>query len=355
MANQNLKTALLWEESEGNAVKCTLCPLYCNIKEGTDGICRVRINQNGSLYTLSWGRANGYAIDPIEKKPLFHFKPGTKVLSFGTPGCNFSCLNCQNSHLSQWMKNYGNESLPDNIITPEMLVDSAIKTKSDGIAYTYSEPTIFFEYARDTILNSRQNSTASNLFHVFVSNGYFSRELLDLIIKENLISAINIDLKFMDDKHYRHTCGARLQPVLDSIKFIAEHRSQLMLELTNLVIPGANDSKDDFKKLCEFVASVSIDIPIHFSRFYPQYKMLNVEPTPIEKLIEARDIAFQTGMHYVYIGNTNLKDAENTYCPKCKELLIERNRYSVISNDFDKMNSNKPVCPKCNTKINIVL
>jgi pyruvate formate lyase activating enzyme len=355
LESQNIKPALLWQKTKGNSVKCNLCALYCNIKNKAVGICGVRINQNGELYSLSWGRANGYAIDPIEKKPLFHFKPGTKVLSFGTPGCNFSCLNCQNSHLSQWMKNYSSESLPDKILTPEMLVDAAIKTKSDGMAYTYSEPIIFFEYARDTILESRRNHAANNLFHVFVSNGYFSKELMELIIKENLISAINIDLKFMDDKKYRHTSGARLQPVLDAIKFIAQHNDTIMLELTNLVIPGENDSTDDFKKISEFVSSVSNDIPVHFSRFYPQYKMMNHEPTPIEKLIEARETAYDAGLHYVYIGNTNLKDAENTYCPNCGKLLIERNRYQIIYNVFSKTNKEDPVCLGCGSKINIVL
>ncbi|MFH0927703.1 MAG: AmmeMemoRadiSam system radical SAM enzyme [Candidatus Micrarchaeota archaeon] len=335
---------------EGKAVRCNLCAHHCLIPKGQAGLCLVRKNINGKVYSLNWGKAAGISIDPIEKKPFFHFKPGSKALSFGTPGCNFRCLNCQNWDLSQGVRNRGDsilQMLPT--ATPAQIAKLAKRQSADAIAYTYSEPTIFFEYAYDTISECRKLSLG--IPHLFVSNGYFTKEAFELIQKENLLQAIRIDLKFMDEPHYKKICGANLKPVLNSIERV--HNSKIHLELINLVIPQENDSDDDFEKLCQFVSSLSPDIPLHFSRFFPLYKMENKAQTPIKTLQNARKIAKDCGLNYVYIGNTNLQDAENTYCPECNLLLIKRNRFLIEKNVFEK--SKKPNCPNCGKKINIIL
>ncbi|MCX7737093.1 MAG: AmmeMemoRadiSam system radical SAM enzyme [Candidatus Kapabacteria bacterium] len=335
---------------DSKSVKCFLCSHYCTIKNNNFGICKVRFNSEGKLYTITWGQAEGLAIDPIEKKPLYHFKPSTRVLSFGTPGCNFFCLNCQNNTLSQLIKKSDILSFKNKNIEPSEILQLAVNYKADGIAYTYSEPTIFFEYARDIILLSKSKEETKNLFHIFVSNGYFSKEILETIVGENLIDAINIDLKFFDDKNYKKITGGTLKPVLDSIEFLYKHK--IHLEITNLVIPDLNDNDEDFQKLTNFVLNLSKDIPLHFSRFYPHYKMLTKHPTIIDRLLRAKEIAINNGLNYIYIGNTDLPDVENTYCPKCHNLLIERKRYRIFLNFELKKNDN--FCPVCGYKLNII-
>ncbi len=333
-------------------VKCLLCPSYCQILDGDFGDCLVRQNIGGKLYTHSWGNVEGLAVDPIEKKPFFHFKPGIKALSFGTPGCNFRCDNCQNHLLSH--SSYKNLKLTQasNIIKPESIVEAAIKYRVDGIAYTYSEPTIFFEMARDTILAARNNELTRHLYNIFISNGYFSKEMLEMVDKERLVDAINIDLKFMDDKKYQRITGGHLIPVLKSIERIYQ-LGNIHLEIINLVIPGENDSDNDLERLSDFVASVSTNIPLHFSRFYPRNKMSEHYPTPFETLKKAVSVARYAGMKYVYIGNTNIPGAEDTICPNCGSVLISRSQYGITKNVFK--DNRKPICPYCNTEINIVL
>lgn len=341
--------AILYDKFDNNAVKCNLCAHLCKIEDGKRGICLVRKDIDGKLYTLTWGASSGFAIDPIEKKPFYHFKPGTRVLSFGTPCCNFHCLNCQNWQLSQIKK-----SIADNLkseYTPELVADMAIKHNVDGIAYTYSEPTIFFEYARDIILNLRQNFPKIDIYHVFVSNGFFSKELLDLIISEKLLSAINIDLKFMNETKYKKITGGNLLPVLNNLEKLASLNNLIHIEVINLVIPNENDSDGDFKTISKFIASVSKEIPLHFSRFYPTNKMTDRASTDLERLLRAKEIAMAEGMKYVYLGNTNLKNVENTYCPKCNKLLIKRDGYSIKNN----LIKNSTKCPICESNINIVL
>ena len=332
------------------AVRCRLCSHYCLIPKSSSGLCMVRKNISGKLYSLNWGKPAGLAIDPIEKKPFFHFKPASKVLSFGTPGCNFRCLNCQNWDLSQGVLNKG-QTILDTIptIPPNQIAQTAKEHNVQGIAYTYSEPTIFFEYAYDIIKECKR--LRLNIPHMFVSNGFFSKESFDLIQKEKLLQAIRIDLKFMDDEKYHKICNARLKPVLDSITRV--HISKIHLEVINLIIPDENDSEHDIEKTCKFIHSLSPQIPLHFSRFFPYYKMSNKPQTPLKTLQKAKKIAKETGLSYVYIGNTDEKDAENTYCPNCNELLIKRNRFAIEKNVFE--NSKKPNCPNCNHKINIVL
>ena len=359
-----MHSAILYKKLDNGDVQCLLCAHYCKIDNGNSGTCKLRINRNGKLNTLTWGAAEAVAIDPIEKKPFFHFKPKSRVLSFGTPGCNFSCDNCQNNILSQAVRDklirldeidisLECPVISSKLLFPEDIVDLASENGVDGIAYTYSEPTIFFEYVRDTVLSSRKNPKTKDLFHVFVSNGYFSKEMLDLVIKENLLQAINIDLKFINNKQYDKICEARLQPVLDSIQRIWNVRDKIHLEIINLVIPDENDSEEDIKALCEFISSVSNEIPLHFSRFYPNYKMQNKASTSMDTLINAREIAKKAGLKYIYIGNTNLEDAEDTLCPNCKFLLIRRNHYAIRTNVFAR--SLKPVCPKCKTPLNFIL
>jgi len=314
------------------------------------GKCLVRKNIDGKLYSLNWGKPAGVSLDPIEKKPFFHFKPNSKVLSFGTPGCNFRCLNCQNWDLSQGVADKGESIL--NVLqttTPKQIANMAKEHNAQGIAYTYSEPTIFFEYTYDIIHECKKIKL--KIPHMFVSNGYFSKEAFQEIQKEKLLQAIRIDLKFMDENKYKEICGANLNPVLDSIQRV--HKSKIHLELINLIIPEQNDEDYQIEKLCKFVHSLSPEIPLHFSRFFPFYKLQTLPQTPIKTLLKAKKIAEEIGLNYIYIGNTDLKDAENTYCPKCKILLIKRNRFTIEKNVFE--NSKKPNCPNCNHKINITL
>ncbi|VVB57326.1 Radical SAM superfamily protein [uncultured archaeon] len=376
------RPARLWHSlpklPQKNVLRCDLCAHYCVIKDGDVGACLIRKNEGGKLYSLNWGKAEGLAVDPMEKKPFFHFKPGTRVLSFGAPGCNFRCLNCQNWQLSQAVKQLGPRALQTPLLTPEMIAASAVKHQVDGVAYTYSEPTIFFEYAYDTIQACRKKMQKEkkeknkpglppDFFHVFVSNGYFTKEMLDLVVRERLLSAIRIDLKFMDDKKYWRICGGRVQNVLDSIKRVAALRQNadwpVHLEVINLVIPGENDSDDDFEAVSSFIRSISPDIPLHFSRFFPLYKMADKTPTSTERLLQARKIAQDAGLHYAYVGNTDLPGAEDTHCPKCNHLLIQRDRFGIEKNVFEgkkktegkKKSASPPACPACGEKINLIL
>lgn len=353
-----MKEALLYlkDNNNENSVRCLLCNHYCNIEEGHLGTCKVRLNKNGKLFSLTWGKCSGLAIDPIEKKPFFHFKPSSETLSFGTPGCNFSCKNCQNSHLSQDVKHIPSifENIPE--ILPIQLAEQAIKLKIDGISYTYSEPTIFFEYAREVILECKKNSKLKDIYHTFVSNGYFSKETFELIKSENLLQAINIDLKFMNDNKYRQICGAKLQPVLDSIRNVAMLSEKIHLEIINLVIPDENDSDKDFEELANFIFSLSADIPVHFNRFYPQYKMKDKQSTNITRLLKAREIAKRIGLKYVYIGNAFVEGGQDTFCPNCNSLLISRKAFGVNKNVFSKLNNTRyPKCPFCGYIINLWL
>jgi len=354
-----MKEALLYSTEKINGkdfIRCKLCAHRCLIAEGKVGICSARLNEKGTLYSLSYGKTTGLAMDPIEKKPFFHFKPGAQVLSFGTFGCNFRCQGCQNFATSQQdLQSSMNSLLRET--SPKEIAEEAFRQNADGIAYTYNEPTIFFEYARDTILEARKINDAKKTqkakikFNVFVTNGYFTEEMWKLAEKEKLLDAVRIDLKSMSDKFYREYCKATLEPVLQSIKRVG--KSKTHLEIIALLIPKMNDGKEEIRELANFVASVGKDIPLHFLRFFPNYKAGNISPTEKETLINARKIALEEGLKYVYIGNMPEIGAENTYCPKCKALLIERNRYGITKNAFSE--AKKPVCQECKTKIEIVL
>ncbi|MGB9577171.1 MAG: AmmeMemoRadiSam system radical SAM enzyme [Candidatus Micrarchaeia archaeon] len=353
----NAPEALLYEKLEGKAVQCRLCARYCRIPEGGRGFCLVRCNDGGVLRSLSWGKAAGLQLDPIEKKPFFHFHPGArKILSFGTPGCNMRCRGCQNWDLSQLPRLQKNpfEAMPT--LTPKQIVAEGTREKVDGFAYTYTEPTIFFEYARDTILEAREKMPGA--FHAFVSNGYFSRECFKQILGERLLQAIRIDLKFIDDDKYLEYTSAHLEPVQESIIRVYNARPKIHLEVINLVVPGWNDDDDSLRRTAEWIAGVGKDIPTHFIRFFPAYEAQDIPATREETLLRAKKIAEDAGLEYAYAGNTLLPGVEDTKCPQCGKLLIKRAGMAVLENVWDHASAEEkkhPSCPACGKKINIVL
>ncbi len=332
-------------------VRCKLCSHYCIIKENEKGKCHTRLNKNGTLYAINWGMADATAIDPIEKKPFFHFKPNTKTLSFGTYGCNFKCLNCQNWNLSQAYQHSLHNDFSNPNLKPEKIVEIAIKTNADGISYTYSEPTIFFEYAYDTIVIAKKMKP--ELYHTFISNGYFSKELIDFIEKQNLIDAINIDLKFINEKKYKQICGASLKPVLKNIERIFQISPKIHIEIINLIIPEENDTENDIKSLCQFIHKLSPDIPLHFNRFYPAYMLQNKKATPFDILFKAKEIANEIGVKYVYIGNIAYPGVQDTICPNCGFIAVERDYIYRTKTNYIVKNG-KVHCKKCDYELPII-
>lgn len=309
------KEASFWKQ-KGDFVQCLLCPHFCIIKEGETGKCRARQNINGRLISLVYNRPCSLAIDPIEKKPLYHFLPGEKTLSIATSGCNFSCKHCQNWEISQ-----GNvEGLE---MDAEQVVEEALKKRLKIISYTYTEPTIFYEYMTEIAKLARK----AKIQNATVTNGFINPEPLKELCKH--IDASNIDVKG-NKEFYEDICGGKIEPVLEAIKIM--HRNKIWIELTYLIIPGLNDSEKNLAKFSEWVGkTLGKDVPIHFTAFYPNYKMLNLQPASKEALIKARNIALAKGLNYVY---NELE--ENTYCPACKSLLIERKLFSVIENKLIK-------------------
>lgn len=343
------KEASLYEKLKGGSVRCRLCTHQCLIVSGKRGICSVRENRNGTLYSLNYGLAIATNVDPIEKKPLFHFLPGTKSFSIATAGCNFRCGFCQNWDISQItlphtesVRGKGPEGqiIGENL-PPEKVIEEAYKTGCQSIAYTYTEPTIFFEYAQDTAKLAKKEKLAN----VFVTNGYQTPQTIKEMAK--FVDAANVDLKSFSDDFYRKVCGARLAPVLESIKLM--HQAGIHLEITTLVIPKQNDSEKELMQIAKFIAGVSKNIPWHISRFHPEYKMANVKPTPLETLEKAWKTGKKAGLKYVYLGNVQTEKGENTYCPKCGKLTIERSGYltKVVAVN------NKGKCNFCGQDLNI--
>lgn len=330
------KEAILYEKTSA-ALNCMICERRCIIPKGKLGFCQMRVNEDDKLYTLNYATTSSLAVDPIEKKPLFHFYPGTTVLSIGSVGCNFRCKHCQNWNISQSQL----EEIPTREVTPEEAVKLAENYGCKSIAWTYNEPTMWFEYT----LDSAKIAKKENLRTIYVTNGYMTEESFNEI--KNYLDAANIDLKGMSDKFYNDLCEARLQPVLDNI--IRMHEAKIHIEITNLLIPGYNDSEDDVNALIKFmVDEVGLSVPLHFTRFFPQYQLENLPPTEIKILENARKIAKDAGLKYVYIGNAPSLEGENTYCPSCGKLLIERNGFKV--NKYAKLDE----CPSCKAKINII-
>jgi pyruvate formate lyase activating enzyme len=350
-----MKQCYLYEKRDCLKVKCAACSHRCIIDDGKRGICGVRKNIKGELYSLVYDKVLGLAVDPVEKKPLFHFMPGSSILSFGTPGCNFRCMFCQNYDMSQSPRESGEKGISGESISPKEIVDYAIKNKIPCIAYTYNEPAVFIELAYDTAKLAHK----AGLKNVYVTNGYETKEALELM--KPYIDAMNIDLKSFSDEFYKRVCGARLQPVLDTIKL--SHEMGFWIEITTLIIPGENDSKKELTQIAEFVASVDKNMPWHVSRFRPMYKMLDKPITPEKTLMEAYEIGKKAGLKYVYVGNILTKDKENTYCPKCNELLVDRKAFSVVDNKIkvikdkkkdaksNKQNKSIAKCPICDEYI----
>ncbi|MCW4019952.1 MAG: AmmeMemoRadiSam system radical SAM enzyme [Candidatus Bathyarchaeota archaeon] len=330
-----MKEAMFYEKLEGNLVQCHLCSHLCRIREGKRGICGVRENSGGTLYSLVYGNLVSSAVDPIEKKPLFHFLPASRAYSIATVGCNFRCLNCQNYDISQMPKQQ--RPVVGRDVTPEGVVEAAKIYGCKSIAYTYTEPTIFFEFAYETA----KLASKEGIKNVFVTNGYITPEALRTIAP--YLDAANIDLKSFHDEFYRKVCGARLEPVLDSIRLYKELR--IWIELTTLVIPSLNDSEEDFRQIAGFIKGLDDGIPWHVSRFFPAYELIDLPPTPIEVLDKARKIGLETGLRHIYQGNIS-NEGENTYCHSCGRLLIERHGYRISQHNVKDSR-----CPSCNTEI----
>jgi pyruvate formate lyase activating enzyme len=322
--------ASLYEKIGNDAVRCAACNHRCVIVNGKRGICGVRKNIGGRLFSLVYAKVVAEHVDPIEKKPLFHFLPGTLAYSISTVGCNFKCLHCQNFDISQWAE----DAAPGRDVEPEEIVRRAVAADCCGVAYTYTEPTIYVEYA----LNVMKLARASGLKNVWVSNGYFSEETLALILP--YLDAANIDLKFFSEENYNKICGAKLAPVLENLKRLVANN--VHLEVTTLIIPKLNDSKKELSGIAKFIVSeLGENTPWHVSSFYPQYKLSDLPPTSIEMVKKAYEIGRAAGLSCVYAGNI----LENSYCPLCRAILVERHGYIIHSKLIDKN------CPSCGAKL----
>lgn len=329
-----MREAELWKGMPGGAVSCFLCQRRCYLKDGETGYCHVRRNDGGKLQALNWGKCAAYNVDPIEKKPFYHFCPGSSAFSFAAVGCNFSCEHCQNWEIAQPKEIFGRD------IEPKGLAELAAKSRCGGIAYTYTEPTIFYEYAKDTAAIARK----MGLYNVFVTNGYMTPETIDAL---SFLDAARIDLKAFTEKFYREICGgAHLEPVLKSIKLL--HR-KMHIEVITLLIPTLNDSDEEIRALSQWVRDLDADIPLHFTGYYPANRM-TIPPTPAETLGRARRIALEEGLKYVYTGNRPGDEGENTYCPECNELVIARYGMEMTENKLVEDNR----CPKCRHMLPII-
>ncbi len=317
---------MLYERLNGDKVRCKLCAHRCRIRDGKRGVCLVRENQRGMLLTHAYGKSNSHGVDPVEKKPLFHFYPGSTTYSIATAGCNFHCRFCQNWHISQVLREGG--SIWGQDLYPETIVARAQQEGCQSLSYTYTEPTIFFEYAYDTARLGEQ----AGLKNVFVTNGYMTGEALETI--QPYLTAANVDLKSFDDRFYRKLAGAKLQPVLDTLKLMK--RLSIWLEVTTLIIPTLNDSEDNLRNVASFVAQeLGVSTPWHISRFYPAYDLEHLPQTPLDALRSARQIGLEAGLRYVYEGNVPGSEGENTWCYNCGTLLLRRRGHMLLESKTD--------------------
>jgi pyruvate formate lyase activating enzyme len=332
--------AMLWSKTEGGAADCFLCSHRCHIAEGRTGLCRVRQNRGGTLYSLVYGRLVAEHMDPIEKKPLYHFLPGSLSYSIATPGCNFRCAFCQNWQISQVDAAPVFGSL--GYVEPERVVGSAVASGALSVSYTYTEPTIFMEFALDCARLARREG----LKNVFVTNGFQSPEAVEAM--RGLIDAANVDLKAFSDEFYRRQCQGRLQPVLDSIA--AMHGAGIHVEVTTLVVPGRNDSDEQLGGIARFLADLSPELPWHISRFHPDYKETGLPPTPVETMRRAEAFGREAGLHYVYLGNVLVGGSQDTRCPDCGEVLVQRRGFARPA-----VYLTEPRCPGCGRQVPLVL
>ena len=330
--------AYLYNPLEDKKVKCNLCSHRCVIKEGRRGICGVRENRSGMLLTLVYGKAIARHVDPIEKKPLFHFLPGTLSYSIATVGCNLRCKFCQNADIAQMPTDHKGVIMGDTV-TPQEVVAAAKKSGCRSISYTYTEPTVFFELAYDTAKIAHEHQ----IRNVFVTNGYMTAEALEMI--EPYLDAANVDLKAFSDRYYKELCGARLKHVQETLKRMKS--CGILVEVTTLIVPGLNDDKAELQDLAGFIAQdLGTETPWHISRFHPTYKLTDRPPTPVKTLTVAREIGLDAGLKYVYTGNVPGNSAENTYCYNCGEIVIERRGFQVGA-----LRIKDGKCSKCGVEI----
>ena len=334
-SGETLTEARYYTKLDNKQVQCLLCPRQCIIGDGRRGTCQIRENREGKLYTLSYGKVCALNIDPVEKLPLYHVQPGSLRLNLATAGCNFSCRNCQNWQLSQ--------HTPDEVhslnLSPEEVVSNALTDRVSFLSFTYTEPTIFYEYMFD-ISKLAKSVGFKNLLN---TNGFINPEPLKELLQ--YIDAVNIDLKGFTPEFYQENCSGELEPVLRSLRLVKEEG--IHLEIVNLVIPTLNDDTEKVKEMCLWIKeNLGTDTPLHFSRFFPAYRLTKLSPTPVETLEQARDIALEIGLEYVYIGNVPGHLANNTFCPRCGEKLVGRKGLIVTENNLQGGR-----CPFCGYQI----
>ncbi len=333
-----MKVAMFYSQLEDKKVQCGLCNHRCVIPKNKTGLCGVRLNEEGVLYSLVYGKVIAQHLDPIEKKPLFHFLPGSWSYSISTVGCNFKCSFCQNFEISQYPFLFG--EIAGKPMSPKQVVEAAAINDAKSISYTYTEPTVYFEFAYDCA----KLAVKRGIKNVFVSNGYMTKEVIDAI--SPYLHGINVDLKAFREEFYKKHCKARLQPVLDTLKYIK--KKGIWLEVTTLIIPGENDSTEELKDIAEFIKTeLGPETPWHISRFYPQFKMTDKPFTPEETLVKAFYIGKEAGLYYIYIGNVPGNQYEHTYCPNCNYPVIERYGFRIVKYDLTQDGS----CPKCGIEL----
>lgn len=329
-----LHEARFYEKLSGGRIQCQLCPNRCILAPGQRGLCKVRENRGGKLYSLVYGKPITVHVDPIEKKPFYHFLPATRVYSLATVGCNLSCKFCQNWDISQRFP----EDVEPMEKSPQQVVQEALDADAESIAFTYNEPTVWYEYMYDIAKLAQENGLRTTL----VSSGYINPEPFKELLE--VLDAARIDLKGFNEKYYNEIVGGKLEPVLESIK--VAHQSGTWLELINLIVPGYNDSEEEIRAMCQWIKdNLSEDVPLHFLRFHPDYKMKNLPSTPIETLKKAREIAQEAGLNYVYVGNVpEYTEGNTTFCPDNGEPLIVRKGFFIEENKVNE-NGQSPTCP----------
>lgn len=319
-----MKEAMFYRQEKETTVRCFLCNHHCQIKNGHRGLCGVRENHDGKLFSLVYGKVVSEHIDPVEKKPMFHLLPGSRSYSISTVGCNFRCQHCQNYQISQYQHTHPDIAGQDRI--PADIVNAAEQAGCESISYTYVEPTIFYEFAYDCAVLARERG----MKNIFVSNGYMTEDVIRHLAP--VLDGINIDIKAFTEKFYRQVCKAKLRPVLDNVRLL--HELGVWVEVTTLVIPGWNDSREELQGVAHFIKEIDPAMPWHVSAFYPTYKMLDRPPTPTASIKMAREIGLAEGLRFVYVGNVPGEDGENTSCPVCHAELIERYGYRTRMVNF---------------------